>query len=149
MRTYLPLLLFLCTCACGEPEPVSRPEALEDGVYEVLAVGGDRDALPAADADARVLTFDRQFIAGGAELAPEYVLLRVPGHAPLELAQPPTEGEANGRPVLLLSLKPEAAKALTALTSKARRAAVVVDGTIVTVHGIRVPIEGGLLQVSC
>ena len=143
------VLLLLLACACADRGPVAQSDALADGVYEVLAIEGDRDALPAPDAGTRVLIFDRQFIAGGSELPPEYVLLRVAGHAPLDLAESPSRGETGGRPVLLLTLRPEAGETLTALTSKAERAAVVVDGAIVTVHRIRVPIEGGRLQVSC
>ncbi len=149
MRLCLSLVLLAGACGCSDPEPVPPPAALKDGVYEVLAVEGDPGALPTPDAETRVLTYDRQFIAGGSQLAPEYVLLRVRGHAPLELAKPPTEGEADGRPALLLTLRPEAGKTLAALTSKASRAAVVIGGTIVTLHRVRAPIEGGRLQVSC
>ena len=34
-------------------------------------------------------------------------------------------------------------------SQRADRAAVIVGGQVVTVHRIRVPIEGGKLQVSC
>lgn len=149
MRTYSLLFLLVCLVGCADSQPVTQEAALEDGVYEVLAVERDRASLPKPDADARILVFDRQFIKGAEDMPPAYLLLRVSGHAPLDLAKPPTQGEANGRAMLLLNLKPEAAKTLQTLTSKAERAAVVVGGQVVTVHRIRVPIEGGGLQVSC
>ena len=149
MRHGLCLFLVVCVCACSGPDHDPRTDALADGVYEVLAADDDPSALPSGGAGTRVLVFDRQFIDGGSALPPEHVLLRIEGHAPLDLTAPPTTSEANGRPVLLLTLDAEAGRSLEALTSRAERAAVVVGGTIVTVHRIRTPIEGGRLQVSC
>ena len=149
MRVALLFFVFVLAGACADPAPKISTDALPDGVYEVLAVESDREALPSADEGTRVLVFDRQFLADGDELPPEYVLLRIQGHAPLALAKPPAAGEAHGRPALLLNLDEDAGKALQALTTRAKRAAVVVNDTIVTVHRIRVPIEGGGLQVSC
>ncbi len=149
MRTLAILLLFLTSCGRPATAPDAPAADLEDGVYEVLAVASEKGELPTPDEDTRVLVFDGNFIVGGSDLPPEHVLLRVAGHAPLALAKPPTPGESGGRAVLLLSLTPEAGKALETLTTTAKRAAVVVNGTIVTVHRIRVPIVGGGLQVSC
>lgn len=137
----LPLLILLTGCATGSP--------LADGVYEVRAVEPTTDALPAAGPHEQVLLFDRQFLRDAESIPPAYVLVRRSGYAPLILAKPPTPGERNGRDTLLLTLTPEAGSALTALTSRADRAAVIVDGAIVTVHRVREPIEGGRLQVSC
>ncbi|MHC4940733.1 MAG: hypothetical protein ACYTHK_17470 [Planctomycetota bacterium] len=132
------LFLLPAWIACAAPLP--------NGVYEVRASGAEP---PAADAQSRVLVFDRQFIRGGDEIPPEYVLLDTTGYAPLDLAEPPEQAEVNGRAVLLLTLTPDAGRALTELTTHAERAAVVVGGEVVTVHRVRVPIEGGRLQVSC
>ena len=151
-RRLLPLVFALacaCACACADSSPVATPAVLADGVYEVLAVERDRAALPEPDSDTRVLIHDRKYLRGGADEPPDYLLLRVPGYAPLDLARPPTQGMTEGRPVLLLALEEDAGKALTELTSRAERAAVVVGGDVVTVHRIRVPIEGGHLQISC
>jgi hypothetical protein len=137
----MPILFLAAGCAASRP--------LADGVYEVRAVMPTADALPRAGADERVLLFDRQFLREGEAMRPAHVLVRTTGFAPLTLAAPPVEGEANGRAVLQVTLTPEAARALTRLTSRADRAAVIVDGAIVTVHRVRVPIEGGQLQVSC
>ena len=149
MRTYLLLCLLVCLVACADPAPRPTPPPLPNGIYEVLAVEREPGALPTPNADTRVLPFDRRFIDGGLEMPPAYVLVRTAGYAPLDLAKPPTEGDANGRAVLLLNLKPEAGKRLEQLTTTAKRAAVVIGGDIVTVHGIKVPIEGGGIQVSC
>ena len=146
---FLLLLALLCACACAEPASVAPPDRLENGVYEILAVEPDARALPAPGPETRVMVHDHQYVQGGAELPPDHVLLRVPGHAPLDLGRPPTQGESNGRAVLLLQLEPVAGEALAKLTARAEWAAVVVGGRIVTVHRIRVPIEGGGLQVSC
>jgi len=142
----LPLLAVLLV-GCAGPEPQS--DELPDGVYEVLAVERDAADLPAADAESRVLLHDRRFVQGGAEVPPDHVLVRLPGFAPLELAEAPTPGQADGRPVLLLTLSPAAGQALTELTTRAEHAAVLIGGQVVTVHRIRAPIEGGTLQVSC
>ena len=147
--TLLGLALALAP-GCGDPSPPPRDAAaLPDGVYEVLAVAPTPAELPAGGPDSRVLPFDHAYLQGGAELPPEHVLLRTIDAAPLDLAEAPSEGAMGGRPVLLLTLEAEAGAALERLTAKAKRAAVVVDGRIVTVHRIRVPIEGGRLQVSC
>jgi hypothetical protein len=150
-RIHLPLLLLLFASlgACADPDTVETPDGLADGVYEVLAVEREREALPAERPDTRVLVHDHRYVQGGSEQAPDYVLLRLPGYAPLDLARPPAPGESEGRPVLLLNLEPAAGKALEDLTSRAEHAAVVIGGQVVTVHRIRVPIEGGMLQVSC
>jgi len=147
--TRLLMLLAVLLLACGGPEPLGGSDAPPDGVYEVLAVEREAGALPAADAESRVLLHDRRYVRGGADLPPDHVLLRLPGFAPLELAQPPEHGETDGRPALLLTLTPSAGQALTDLTTRARHAAVVIGGQVVTVHRIRTPIEGGTLQVSC
>ena len=132
-------LLFAVGCAAPLP----------NGVYEVRGTTPFEPELPAADAQTRVLVFDRQFIRGGTEIPPEYVQLNTSGFAPLDLAEPPEQAEMDGRAVLRLTLKPDAGRALAELTARADRAAVVVGGEIVTVHRVRVPIEGGRLQVSC
>jgi hypothetical protein len=149
MPRHLLPLVFALACACADSSPAPTPVALPDGVYEVLAVEGDRAALPAPGPETRVLIHDRKYLRGGSEEPPDYLLLRVPGYAPLDLARPPTQGMTEGRPVLLLALEEDAGKALTELTSRAERAAVVIGGDVVTVHRIRVPIEGGHLQISC
>ena len=49
----------------------------------------------------------------------------------------------------MITLEPEAGRALETLTGRIDQAALVVQGQIVTVHRVRVPIEGGKLQVTC
>lgn len=140
--------LLLALSGCNTPsEPATPP--LADGVYEVIASAAEASGLPRVTADTRALIFDRQFVRDGAAEPPEHLLIRVTGHAPLELAEPPTTSEANGRRSLLLTLREEAGQALQELTTHATRAAVIVDGQVVTAHGIRTPIVGGKVQVSC
>ena len=142
------MFLLALACGCGEPSPAA-PSALANGIYEVVASASDEATLSAATSDTRVLVFDRRFLRGGTAEPAEYVQLRTVGYAPLDLAEAPKSSEANGRPALLLTLQPDAGAALTKLTTRAKRAAVVIGGQVVTVHGIKVPIEGGKLQVSC
>ena len=66
-------------CTCAGPEPSAPAAVLENGVYEVLATGAHPSDLRPGGADTRVLILDRQFIAGGDEVPPEHVLLRVRG----------------------------------------------------------------------
>ena len=146
LRFLAVLLAGACVCGCRGTSP---PPALDNGIYEVLAAAPDPARLPAPDADTRVLVFDRQFVRGGSEIPPEHVLVRIPGHAPLDLARKPEVTGGKESPRLNLQLRPAAADALTKLTTRARRAAVIIDGKVVSVHGIKVPIEGGALQVSC
>ena len=149
MARALTSILFLFLCGCAEPDAEITPDPLPDGVYEVLAVEAEASALEADGPGTRVLPFDHAFLRGGEEEPVEFVLLRTEGAAPLDLAEAPTSSTMGDRPVLLLRLDEPAGAALKALTARARRAAVVVNGAIVTVHRIRVPIEGGRLQVSC
>lgn len=142
------LLLIVLLAGCGQPTHAPSA-ALADGVYEVLAVETDRAKLAGEAPGTRVLPFDHAYLRDAAERPVEFVRLRIEGAAPLDMAEAPTEGTLGDRPVLLLTLTPSAGEALEHLTTTARRAAVVVDGAIVTVHRIRIPIEGGRLQVSC
>ena len=147
MTRILLVALVLLLAACGT-QPAA-PTPLADGVYEVLAVEPDAHRLEPITPGTRIVPFDHAYLRGGAERPVEYVLLRERGAAPLDLAKAPQQSTMGDRPVLLITLTTSAGEALEALTAKAERAAVVVDGAIVTMHRIRVPIEGGRLQVSC
>jgi len=146
VRRSLLLLPLLLAVACGGPDP---EEPLPDGIYEVLAVAPYRAGLPHRGPDDRALVHDRKYVAAEPAPPPEYLLLRVKGHVPLDLAAAPRTDDDSGRPRLLLDLDEEAAEALTELTTRARRAAVVIGGDVVTMHSIRAPIRDGHLQITC
>lgn len=147
-RTLLFGMVFVLS-ACGTKEVTHTDSVLPDGIYEVVASAASADALPSASSDTRVLRYDRRFVQGGDEVPPDYLLVRLSGFAPLDLAEPAKPSEMNGRPVLLLALESEASAALTALTTHAKAMAIVIGGEVTSSHRVREPLRGGRLQVSC
>lgn len=124
------------------------PAALADGLYAV-----ERDAPTAEGAEVpgcRVLEYD-QSVASGEPMAPQYLALRTSPFVPLILEMPPdAHTQDDGRTYLTVTLAPQYVKLLEDFTREhvGGRVAIVVDGSVVTMHKVRTPIAGGRLQIT-
>lgn len=138
---------------CGRPPPSSVPfdEArasapigeLPDGLYKVLA-------FPAPPGPPSLLYDPRRADASSSAL-PSWIHLDVTDYVPLVLGAPPTAlVEPDGRLRLAVSLTREHVDTLAAFTRRnvGGRAAIVLDGDVVTVHKQRSVITDGRMQIT-
>ena len=147
------LAIGLFVIGCEKPDaPSSSSTASEnsdlaDGLYGVLQIGTKRATLPKANANQRVIEYQRRFVQGGDEEPPEWFLLDVVSHVPLQLTEAPTEKPD----AIELSLSPNATIGLQSLSTKfvGKTVAVIVGGEVATAHLVREPINMPKLQISC
>ena len=142
-------------CAGRQPARVVAPSGppLPNGLYALLAEA-PADAPPAPGADGptgRTFFHDRRRIDPTTDAAPTYVTIDAADYVPLILERRPEPvTQPDGRIRLQVALARQEIEPLAAFTRKhvGGRAAVVVDGQIITVHKVRSVIDDGHLQIS-
>lgn len=163
-KPVLPILFIalLSTCGCVSPpapptkqvNAVVNPVAhsLENGVYVVL-----REASAPQDARVEgvpqvVLAYDRRKYSDAPPNEPlTYIAIDPTNYVPLLIeGVPEMRKDTQGKSILTVSLTRKNAEKFEDLTRLhlGGRAAILVDGEIVTLHKIRSVISGGRLQIT-
>lgn len=125
--------------------------ALRDGVYAVLWEATTRDSADLLGPRQVILPYDRKY-TGSTETEPRtYLAIDTSSPVPLILeTQPETQEDGTGRSLLSVTLAREYVGALEEFTTEhlGERAAIVLDGEVVTMHKIRDVIREGKIQIS-
>jgi len=122
---------------------------IPDGLYPVLKVDTTGQVPGETLAETVYLPFSTLMQEPGD--IPLNVLLNIADFVPLMLDEPPVEGPIqDDKRHLLLSLSPEASEQLIDFSTRRvnERAAIVIGGEVITMHGIREPLTSGMLQIS-
>jgi hypothetical protein len=143
-------------CAHHQPPRVAAavPEPrLPNGLYALLAEAPTGAPPPPGTGGPTGRTFfhDRRKIDPTTDAAPTYVTIDAADFVPLILERrPEAVTQPDGRIRLQIALAREQVEPLAAFTRKhvGGRAAVVLDGQIITVHKVRTVIDDGHLQIS-
>ncbi|MCF8239646.1 MAG: hypothetical protein K9I85_15895 [Saprospiraceae bacterium] len=141
------LLFTLLTSVSLFSSPVPVEPVLPDGIYLVL---DEFDTAPAGVAVGQVISYNHDFL-DGPEGEAFFLAVDPVDYVPLNLSAAP-EGvvQKDKRIHLMLTLESASTKRLAEFTTRHvdRRVAIVIDGQAVTLHGIRMPITEGKLQIT-
>jgi len=124
-------------------------QRLSNGLYAVLAESPTREGLAAPTRPHVVLVDDGRFT--GDTSPPRWLALGTEGFVPLILeGEPHTEPDGRGHALLAVTLARQHKKTLESFTRDhlGGRAAIVLDGEVVTVHKIKTVIDGGRMQIT-
>jgi preprotein translocase subunit SecD len=159
----LTLLIVACVAlACTRPHHaaertprqtarVAETGALRNGLYHVLWEAASADSANLVASGQVVLPYDRKY-TGSTETEPRtYVAIDTASLVPLILeGQPEARQDETGRALLSVTLARRYAKDLEEFTTKhlGERAAVLLDGEVVTMHKVRSVIREGKLQIT-
>jgi hypothetical protein len=155
------LLSIAAAVGCGAAQPIepihtpsstspARQQRLADGLYAVIAEASTREGVSVADEPHVVLVDDGRH-TGDRSRPPRWLALRTSGFVPLILeGEPHTEPDGRGHALLHVTLQRSHQQTLADFTRAqlGGSAAIVLDGEVVTVHKIRMVIEGGKMQIT-
>jgi hypothetical protein len=137
------------TAAASPRADASAPAAaLPDGIYRVVRSQSEEPVPEASNPRFRVL---RDSVWDTDDAGTRWVVLDPSSSVPLILEAPPlAEEDAGYLPLLRVTLARRYVRALEDFTraNLDGRAAVVLDGAIVTIHKVRAVVTGGVLQIT-
>jgi preprotein translocase subunit SecD len=123
----------------------------QTGFYLVHAEAPAPEALPAPTGDQWVARYDYKFLREEEREPPKYLLLGNQPDVPLLLANPPKKAKgAGGRTELLIELTGDGASSLERVSREhiGEQVAFIINGEVVSTHGIRSVIRGGEFKLS-
>ena len=124
---------------------------LSNGLYAVVAEAATADGAAPESRGARTLAYDAKKADPTSDVSSRYVTIDAASFVPLVLAREPdaSPGE-DGRMILSVALAPQYVRTLEDFTRAHLhgKAAVVLDGEILTVHKLREVVEGGRMQIT-
>ncbi len=147
------MLRFLITLCCAfslvSATLAQETQSVPDGLYPVLYDGSSYRFDGPEDSPKAVLPFSSLFAEELDTL--RWITILADDFVPLFLSKSPESSAATDDKLnLMLTLTEEAGAMLKHFSERYldRRVAIVIDGEVVSMHGIREPITGGLLQIS-
>jgi hypothetical protein len=125
--------------------------ALANGIYLIVRQDPDKSSLGKASKNEHLVVYDERALEGDDKADVTYFMIQKEPFIPLILGSDPTKGtDSKGRTMLQLQLAEREVKNLEHFTRENvnRGVAVIIGGTVVSSHRIRVPIVGGKLQIT-
>lgn len=141
-------LIFLLSLTCNAQ--TKQEHTIPDGLYLIDKIDTVATQIDTLSSKEIAVYFSKLFEDFNSN---EYlrIIIDTTEYVPLELEKAPTtEQQTEAKKKLLLSLTKEASEKLKSFTSNhvMKHVAIVVDGEVLTMHKIKVPITSGQLQIT-
>ncbi len=133
------------------PPPSPLESGLHNGLYAVLSEATTPDSANVIERPHIVLPYDRKYTGSDISEPRTYVAIDTSSWVPLILeGQPEATRNGTGRALLSVTLAREYVKSLEDFTTKhlGDRAAVILDGEVITMHKVRSIIREGKMQIT-
>ena len=123
---------------------------LADGVYAVLQMNNDPNAIKPNKQNQHVVKYVRSVGWGDTKPSPNYLLLNSKPAVRMRLASKPVVVKSGGEKRLNVRLTEDGSNDLRRFTEKQinKRAAVIINGEVIFVATIRAPIRSSEFQIS-
>lgn len=122
----------------------------EDGIYLIERTGNTKEEVLPLARNERKIEFNEEFIEK-TDQDVKYIIINKNEYAPLQLkTKPETEPQDDNRKKLMLQLTDQAKEQLKDFTTKHlnKLTTIVVNGEALTMHKIKMVIDGGFLQIT-
>lgn len=126
-------------------------KSLANGIYLIVRQSPDKSCLGESSKNEHLVIYDERELEGDGKADVTYFVVQKQPFIPMILGSDPTKGiDTKGRTMLQLQLAEDQVKNLENFTRKNvnKGVAVIIGGTVVSSHKIRVPIVGGKLQIT-
>lgn len=132
-------------------DDLSQTQGLVDGLYLIQREGkSEKEILPLKSSE-HILINDYEFLAPEERGDTTYIVVSQRSFVPMILASAPVKSNDNaGKPKLEISLAEDQIRPLEKFTTEnlMKSVAIVIGGKVVTMHKIKVPINGGKMQIT-